>query len=247
MARDAGVEVDLVTMDVADDSSVRAGMATILERAGQIDLLVNNAGIGANAVTEETVPAHLLDMMNVNLCGAVRCIQAVLPGMRARADGCIVNISSVTGRVAAIAQAPYATSKWAMEGMSEGLAQEVAAFGIRVAIVEPGLTKSAIFAKNVDVPNTTGAYSAHYRRMLQFYAVGIANATDPFEVAKVVHHAATTATPRLRYAVSWGGQELISGRARMTDEQWVELGRCVEDGEYYERFRELFGLDVSPS
>lgn len=214
---------------------------------GQVDLLVNNAGIGANAVTEETSPAQFLEMMNVNLCGAVRCIQAVLPGMRARADGCIVNVSSVTGRVAAIAQAPYSASKWAMEGMSEGLAQEIAGFGIRVAIVEPGVTKSAIFAKNVDVPDSTGAYAAHYRRMLQFYAVGIANATDPFEVAKVIHHAATTPAPHLRYTVSWGAPELISGRARMTDEQWVELGRSVEDTEYYERFRDLFGLDVSPS
>src|SRR5436305_7016261 len=147
MAEAAGVDVELVTLDVAEDESVRGGMAEILDRAGQIDVLVNNAGVGANAVTEEASPAYFLDVLNVNVAGPVRCIQAVLPHMRARASGCIVNVSSITGRVAAIAQAPYATSKWALEGMSEGLAQEIAPFGIRVAIVEPGVTKSAIFAK----------------------------------------------------------------------------------------------------
>ena len=98
--------------------------------------------------------------MNVNLCGAVRCLQQVLPGMRERRSGAIVNITSITGRIAALAQSPYVTSKWAFEGLSEGLAQELAPFGIRVVIVEPGVTKSAIFAKNIDAPNQTGAYDA---------------------------------------------------------------------------------------
>src|SRR5262249_15901932 len=158
---------------------------------GHVDLLVNNAGIGGNAVAEECPSSLYLDVMNVNLCGAVRCIQAVLPSMRERRSGTIVNITSIAGRIAALAQSPYVTSKWALEGLSEGLAQEVAPFGIRVAIIEPGVTKSAIFAKNVDAPNQTGAYDAHYRRLFQFYAAGMANATDPFEVGRLIHHAAT--------------------------------------------------------
>lgn len=184
--------------------------------------------------------------MNVDLCGAVRCIQAVLPQMRERRSGCIVNISSVAGRVASLGQSPYSAAKWALEAVSEGLAQEVAPFGIRVAIIEPGVTKSAIFAKNVDMPDQTGAYETHYRRMFQFYAVGIANATDPTEVARVVHHAITTDEPRLRYPVSWGSEELVRGRARMSDEQWVELGLAADDAEYYERFKAAFDLDLAP-
>ena len=184
--------------------------------------------------------------MNVNLCGAVRCLQAVLPGMRERRRGAIVNITSVAGRIAAIAQSPYVASKWAFEGLSEGLAQELAPFGIRVAIIEPGVTKTAIFAKNIDAPNATGAYDAHYRRMFQFYAAGIANATDPFEVGEVIHHAITTDEPQLRYAVSWGGQELIDGRARMTDEDWVALGAAETDEDYYDDFARHFGLTLQP-
>ncbi len=245
MSEAAGVAVRLVELDVADDESARAGMEQILaETDGVVDVLVNNAGVGGNATAEECSPALHLEVMNVNLCGAVRCAQAVLPGMRARGRGAIVNISSVVGRIAALAQSPYVTSKWALEGYSEELAQEVAPFGVRVTIVEPGVTKSAIFAKNIDMPNLTGAYDPQYRRMFQMYAAGLAHATDPFEVAAIVHHAVTTDTPKLRYAVSWGAQELIDGRAAITDEQWIELGNVTTDDEYYDGFQRKFGLDL---
>jgi NAD(P)-dependent dehydrogenase (short-subunit alcohol dehydrogenase family) len=246
MADAAGVEVHLVELDIADDDSVRAGFERILDTAGRVDHLVNNAGIGGNAVTEECPPPLYLDVFNVNVVGAARCVQAVLPQMRERGSGSIVNVTSVTGRVAAIAQSPYFTSKFALEGFSEGLAQEVAPFDIRVVIVEPGVTKSAIFAKNIDAPNSTGAYDAHYRRMFQFYAAGLAQATDPFEVARVIHDAVTTDSPRLRYPVSWGGTELTEGRRRISDEDWVELGAVADDDAYYDRFRELFDLDIAP-
>ena len=245
MADERCVAIKLVELDIADDQSVAAGFKQILASTDHVDLLVNNAGVGGNAVAEECPPSMYLDIMNINLCGAVRCIQAVLPTMRKRHSGCIVNITSITGRVAALAQSPYVASKWAFEGMSEGLAQELAPFGIRVAIIEPGVTKSAIFAKNIDAPNQTGAYDAHYRRMFQFYAVGMGHATDPFEVGAIIHHAATTDTPMLRYPCSWGGQEFIDGRAAMTDEQWVALGLPIEDGDYYAEFKAAFSLDLS--
>jgi NAD(P)-dependent dehydrogenase (short-subunit alcohol dehydrogenase family) len=185
-----------------------------------------------------------LDVMNVNLCGAVRCLQQVLPGMRERRQGAIVNITSIAGRIAALAQSPYVTSKWAFEGLSEGLAQELAPFGIRVVIIEPGVTKSAIFAKNIDAPNQSGAYDAAYRRLFQFYAAGLANATDPTEVGAVIHHAVSTDTPQLRYPVSWGGHELVDGRAAMTDRDWVAMGALADDDEYYRDFADKFGLDL---
>jgi NAD(P)-dependent dehydrogenase (short-subunit alcohol dehydrogenase family) len=244
MAAERGVDVHLVELDVADDSSVQHGFEQIVEAAGQIDVLVNNAGVGGNAVAEECPTSLYLDVMNVNLCGAVRCAQAVLPGMRDRESGAIVNITSITGRFAALAQSPYVASKFALEGVSEGMAQELAPFGIRVAIVEPGVTKSAIFAKNVDTPNSTGAYEAHYRRLFQFYAAGLAEATDPFEVAEVVHTAITEPNPKLRYVVSWGAAELLEGRDRITDADWVGLGAYESDDEYYYRFKELFGLEL---
>ena len=89
MADDAKVDINLVELDVADDASVRDGFARILAEAGGVDVLVNNAGVGGNAVAEECPPQLYLDVMNVNLCGAVRCAQAVLPGMRERRRGAI--------------------------------------------------------------------------------------------------------------------------------------------------------------
>jgi NAD(P)-dependent dehydrogenase (short-subunit alcohol dehydrogenase family) len=244
MTAERNVEVQLVELDVADDDSTRAGFEEILRLAGHVDVLVNNAGVGANAVVEDASSQELLDVMNVNLVGAARCIRAVLPGMRQRRRGTVVNVSSVVGRIGALAQAPYTASKWALEGLSEELALEVAPFGIRVVIVEPGITKSAIFAKNVDLPDTDPDYEPHYRRMFQMYAVGIPNATDPFEVAEVIHDAVTTDSPRLRYQTSWGGPELVQGRARMSDEEWVAMGAVDDDEGYYAGFEHAFGLDL---
>jgi len=245
-AEATGVDITLIELDVADDASVAAGFARILEATGGVvDLLVNNAGVGGNAVAEECPPSLYLDVFNVNVCGAIRCSQAVLPGMRERRRGAIVNITSVAGRIAALAQSPYVASKWAFEGVSEGMAQELAPFGVRVVIIEPGVTKSAIFAKNIDAPNQSGAYDAAYRRLFQFYAAGLANATDPVEVAALIHHAVTTDEPQLHYAVSWGAQELIDAHARISDADWVSLGAIEDDAEYYAEFGSRLGLEIA--
>lgn len=246
MASELGVTVELVELDVADDESVRRGLAPVLERLGGVDLLVNNAGVGPIAVAEHCPTSLYLDTINVNLCGAVRCTQAVLPAMRAAGRGCIINIGSITGVVAASAQSPYAASKFALEGWTDGLAQEVAAFGIRVKLVQAGVTKSAIQAKNSETPNQSGAYTAHYRRMFRFYLAGLAVPTDPMVVAAEVHRAALDLSPTLRYPCSWAGVESIEGRRRMTDADWVGLGAIDDDATYYERFRQFFGVDISP-
>jgi NAD(P)-dependent dehydrogenase (short-subunit alcohol dehydrogenase family) len=244
-AEDAGVSVDLVEMDIADDDSVVSGFDEVVERAGRVDNLVNNAGIGGNGVVEETTADRFLEVMDVDLCGAVRCAQAVLPQMRERGSGTIVNITSVAGRIGAIAQAPYVAAKWALEGISEQLAIEVAPFGIRVAIIEPGVTKSSIFGKNTDTPNETGAYGTQYARMLQMYAAGYHHATDAWEVAAVIQHAIETGDPKLRYPVSWGGAGITEGRARMTDEEWVAMGTIESMEDYIAAFRDAFGIDLS--
>jgi NAD(P)-dependent dehydrogenase (short-subunit alcohol dehydrogenase family) len=247
MAADAGVTVELVELDVAEDESVRRGLARILDTTGRVDVLVNNAGVGGNGTVEETSIEDYADVMNVNLYGAIRCLKSVLPGMRERRRGTIVNITSVTGQLAALAQASYVASKWAFEGASEQLAQELAAFGLRVAIVEPGVTKSAIFAKNVDSTESGSDYEPHLRRMFQFYVAGIENATDPFEVARVVHHAITTDQPVLRYPVSWGGPEIIAARRELSDEEWVAMGAIADDDDYYRAFTKAFGVDITPA
>jgi NAD(P)-dependent dehydrogenase (short-subunit alcohol dehydrogenase family) len=239
-----GTSVELVEMDVAEDESVSFAFDEIHRMAEHVDVLVNNAGIGGNGVVEEASAQQYLDAFNVNVLGSLRCIKRVLPTMRERRSGTIVNVTSVVGRLAAIAQAPYVTSKWAFEGLSEELAHEVAPFGIRVAIIEPGITRSSIFGKNIDAPNESAAYDAHYRRMFRFYEVGASHASPAEDVAEVIHHAVVTDHPRLRYACSWGGEAVTSGRLSMSDEQWVKLGAALDDEEYYAQFAQHFGVDL---
>ncbi len=234
------LDVALVEMDVADDDSVERGFSQILDDAQQVDVLVNNAGVAPAGVTEETPTETFLDTFNVNVCGAIRCAQAVLPGMRARRSGAIINISSIVGKVALIGQSPYVASKFALEGLSDAMAQEVAAFGIRVSVIEPGVTKSAIFAKSADPDHDTGMYGPHYSRMRAFYSAGLANATDPFEVAQLIYHAATTDTPQLRYVVSWGS-DIVARRMQLDDREWTALG-ALDDQAYFREFERMFGL-----
>lgn len=246
-AAELGVSIELIEMDVAEDKSVQRGFADIFRATDHVDVLVNNAGIGGNGVVEESTPQMYHDAFNVNVVGAIRCTQQVLPNMRARKSGTIVNITSVVGRFAAVAQAPYVASKWAFEGVSEELAQEVAPFGIRVVIIEPGVTKSSIFAKNIDAPNQSGAYDAHYRRMFAFYAAGITNATPAEDVGALIHHAITTDSPQLRYACSWAGPEIVAGRAQQTDAEWVLMAVSVDDSDYFNAFKSAYGVDISKS
>jgi NAD(P)-dependent dehydrogenase (short-subunit alcohol dehydrogenase family) len=245
MAAAAGVSVTPIICEVTDDDSVTSAMASIIEQAGRIDVLVNNAGVAGNGVLEEVPIDTYKQVMDVNLYGVVRCVQAVLPQMREQGSGVIVNISSIVGRFAALGQSPYVVSKWALEGLSEGLAQEVAPFGIRVVIIEPGIVKTAILAKNTDAPNETGQYDQAYRRLFAFYMKGMADPGHPSEVSEVVYEACTADKPKFRYTCGWGGSELINGRASITDDQWLDLGAIESDTEYAERFGELFGLDIS--
>src|ERR1700679_296830 len=136
-----------VAQDVDSDASARDAIGQALAEAGRIDVLVNNAGVGTMGSVEETSLSDFRSTMETNFFGALRCIQAVLPGMRERGSGCIVNVTSVAGRLAISPQAPYASSKWALEALSECLAEEVKNFGIRVAIVEPGVIATPIFEK----------------------------------------------------------------------------------------------------
>ena len=149
MAADAGVDVQLVTMDVADDESVRLGLAIVIDKAGRVDVLVNNAGVGSNAVVEEASSSEILEVTNVNVCGAVRCLQAVLPGMRARRSGAIVNVTSVAGVLGHGSSIAYAASKAALNAMTKSLARAFAP-SIRVNAVAPGPVLTRWLADHMD-------------------------------------------------------------------------------------------------
>lgn len=246
LVAEAKATVEPIELDVDREDSVRGAVKSIEAAGGPLDILINNAGVAHNATVEDVDIAVGKGVFDTNFWGSLRCIQATLPGMRDQGSGHVVNVSSVTGRIAALGQVVYAASKWAIECLSENLAQEVAPFGIGVSIIEPGVTRTAILAKNLGHPEPT-VYGDAYRRMLQFYAKGVAAEVSPDAVAQTIYRALTDPDPKLRYCCGWGGSELIEGRSRLSDEGWVKLGLCDSDEDYFVAFEEAFGLDLRTS
>jgi NAD(P)-dependent dehydrogenase (short-subunit alcohol dehydrogenase family) len=146
-----GLDLSLMVMDVDDDASVVGAFAPIVNDTG-VDVLVNNAGIAAGHAIEDTPLSDFQRSMNTNAWGMLRCIQAVLPSMRGRGSGHIINVTSVAGKVATAGHGAYAVSKWAAEALTEVLAAEVMPFGIRVTAIEPGVILTPIFEKAMGDP-----------------------------------------------------------------------------------------------
>lgn len=243
-AADMNLKVNEIELDVTQDESVRNGFAEILSRTRHIDILVNNAGIGSNAVIEDvTLPDDKL-VFETNFWGVVRCTQAVLPSMRENGSGHIVQISSIAGRVGLPGQPIYSASKWAMEGLSENLAHDLAAFGIRVSLVEPGVTRTAILGKNNTVPDNA-VYANTYLRMMDMYAAGIEANVRPEAVAETILECLNAPAGQLRWPVAWGASEMVNARndGTVSDADWVELGKHVSSqGDWVQRFKQLFNL-----
>ncbi|MCP3934762.1 MAG: SDR family oxidoreductase [Actinomycetia bacterium] len=243
MCEAAGVEVLPLVCDVTDGATVTAAVDKVIADTGRIDAIVNNAGIASNGTVEETSLERYEQVMDANLLGIIRFVQAVLPHMRERGEGCIVNVSSVIGRFASPGQAAYTASKWAVEGLSEELAHEVAAFGVRVVILEPGIVRTAMLAKNVDAPNESGAYDHTYGRMFSLYAAGLSDAGTPDQAAEIIFEAITTDEPKLRWTCGWGGAELAAAADSVDSDAFVALG-AADDDAFYEGFENLFGLNI---
>ena len=231
--------IEIHAMDVSSDSSVEHAMTTIRARAGVIDALVNNAGAGRLGAIEDLSIEDFRTGMETNYLGALRCIRAVLPGMRDRRSGCVVNITSVLGRVAMAPFAMYAASKFAIEAMSEILAQEVKPFNIRIALVEPGIIDTGM-ARSVTMMQSQSVYP-HVRRYNGFFAALLKNPVPPSAVADTIRGIIESGSWQLRYPVY--AERLIAWRAGMTDEEWVESG-SLDDEAWYRRVEQDLGLDA---
>jgi len=188
-----------VDLDVTSDDSVATAVDDVLVRFGRIDVLVNNAGVGLAGAAEESSVGQVRELFETNLFGVVRMNRAVLPHLRARGEGRIVNISSVLGLIPAPYLALYAATKHALEGYSESLDHELREHGIRSLLVEPGYTSTAFEAstQGPDVPLL--AYEKQRETALTVVAEAMRRADDPSIVARVVVAAATDTDPRVRY------------------------------------------------
>jgi len=192
--------VTMLTCDVTDDASVAKLVDEVLAKAGRIDLLVNNAGIGLLAGAEESSIAQAQALFDVNLFGVLRVTNAVLPVMRRQKGGRIINMSSVLGLIPAPYSALYSSTKHALEGYSESLDHELRTFGIRVVLVEPAFTRTS-FDDNLTQPDRLlNVYDSARAGGNALVREAVKAGDAPEVVAETVVKAATAAVPRRRYA-----------------------------------------------
>tara|TARA_Y100000741_G_scaffold185307_1_gene140806 strand:- start:33 stop:911 length:879 start_codon:yes stop_codon:yes gene_type:complete len=244
LAADRNLEVHEVELDVSETDSVNDGFKSILSQTDQIDVLINNAGVGSNAAIEDIDIDLDKSVFETNFWGVIRCTQAALPVMRKQQSGHIVQISSIAGRVGLPGQPIYSASKWAMEGLSENLAHDLATFGIRVSLIEPGVTRTAILGKNSETPKNP-IYADTYQRMMDMYAAGIAANVRPEVVAETILECLNSSEGQFRWPVAWGASEMVNARnnGSVSDSDWVQLGKQVSSQDDWVRsFKSLFNL-----
>lgn len=244
IAQELNLAIKAVELDVSDTDSVNQGINEILNQTDQIDILINNAGVGSNAVIEDVDIESDKSVFETNFWGVVRCIQAVLPTMRQQKSGHIIQVSSIAGRVGLPAQPIYSASKWALEGLSENLAHDLSSFGVRVSIIEPGVTRTAILGKNNTVPQNDD-FENIYARMLDMYMQGIEANIRPEAVSETILQCLESSSKQLRWPVAWGAEAMINARhdGSVSDEEWVKIGSLVNNREEWVRsFRQAFNL-----
>jgi NAD(P)-dependent dehydrogenase (short-subunit alcohol dehydrogenase family) len=200
-------DVQLVRLDVRDPQSVRDGVASVVEQAGCIDLLVNNAGASIIGAAEETSAEEARELFETNLFGLMRVTQEVLPTMRAQSSGRIINIASVLGFLPGPFLSAYAATKHAVEAYSESLDHEVREFGIRVIAVEPGFTRTNIGRENF-AQLALPQYRDQRARTAAKFRENVEKGVDPSAIAEVVLRAAEAKHPRLHYQAGRGARLL---------------------------------------
>src|SRR5215472_129233 len=226
-------------MDVDSDTSVSQGIAEIQKDYGQIDVLVNNAGVERAGSVEELPLADFRAVMETNYFGSIRCIQALVSQMRQRRSGCIINVTSVAGRISSPPMAPYAASKWALEALSEALAGEMKTFNVRVIIVEPGIIDTAMARRIGD--RTLDSPYRQRTRFSDLFTASLKNPVPPSLVAREILEVAESGTWQLRHPVGPDAVPFLQWRNQMTDEDWVALN-ASDDETWYSMLERDFGL-----
>jgi NAD(P)-dependent dehydrogenase (short-subunit alcohol dehydrogenase family) len=242
-AAQESLPIHVSVMDVDSDLSVANAIAAIYQAAGNLDVLVNNAGVERNGSIEELSMDDFRAVMETNYFGAIRCAKAVIPAMRQCRRGLIVNVTSVAGRVSTSPLGPYAASKFALEALSEALAQEMKAFNVRVAIVEPCIIDTPM-AHEIELPIPASIYPQQ-RRMAHYFAAILRNPTSPLVVAEKIQSIIESGTWQLRHPVGPGAEPLLASRLATSDEDYIAL-QSSDDDTWYSIMEQKTGMAIRP-
>jgi NAD(P)-dependent dehydrogenase (short-subunit alcohol dehydrogenase family) len=224
-----------VKMDVTDEGEIRSAVTEIIESYGRIDVLVNNAGYAQGGFVEDVELGEWRRQMDTNFFGLIAVTQAVLPYMRARSSGTLINVSSVSGRIGFPGYAPYSASKHAVEGFSEALRLELLPYGIRVTLVEPGSYQTAIWQKGFERVSGLGEgegvkpspYASRLQAVLRYSRQASEQAGDPMDVARLIVRIAGMKHPKLRYPIGRDARLSLIGKVLLP---WKWFERIVDRG-----------------
>jgi NAD(P)-dependent dehydrogenase (short-subunit alcohol dehydrogenase family) len=233
-AKGRGISLKAVQLDVTDDGSVRAAVSLVARESGRLDNLVNNAGYGFLGTVEEATDAEILRQFDVNVFGVGRMCRAVLPMMRARRSGVIINISAWLGRMGFPLLTYYNASKYAVEAITDSLRYEVAPFGIRVHSVLPGLFGTRFVSKglvaNPATVSPASPYAALAAKLIPVVAKKINEGPDPVAVAEAVLRVIEDAGSPIRTPVG------------VEAETFVPMAKQLSDEVFEAKVKEIFGL-----
>ncbi|MEM1110816.1 MAG: SDR family oxidoreductase [Pseudomonadota bacterium] len=238
---DESLPVQIIQLDITNQDSVDAAVQRVVGDQGQIDVLVNNGGIGAGGPVEEVSIDVVRELFETNYIGTTRMIAAVAPHMRRACAGVIVTVTSSAARIVAGTHAHYSATKWAMECMSEALAIEMAEFNVRVALVQPGVTVTPMWGKG-DPPLADSPYAASIQRLGRLFEFGFKNPAMPEDVARVIEEAIVSDKPRFRYPVGEEAIEMMAARERVGEEEWMRVNRLQGD-DFYDAWQAMVGRD----
>lgn len=194
-----GLKHRMLVLDVRDDASVRSAVEQVLAEAGQIDVLINNAGYALSSLIEEAGIDQAKEVFETNFWGIVRMTKAVLPAMRSRRRGRIINVSSLAGLFGVPGEGFYSASKFAIEGYSESLAPELHPYGIDVVLVEPSYFRTGFDQARTQAADPIDDYDPIRGRVMAAFEEGARRGGDPAEVAGLLVRIVEMSRPRLRY------------------------------------------------
>ncbi len=200
--------IRLIGMDVTDDASVNAAIEAVARREGRIDVLINNAGLGIQGPIEDTGTDLARSILDTNVLGPHRVSRAVLPHMREKKSGLIINITSIAANFGLPYRGFYSASKAALERYSEALATEIDRFGIKVVAVEPGEFNTNIASSRLRPATIGDAYKNHYDRAMDLLRGSMSTSRDPDELARVIAKIIADPSPQAVYRVAEGKQKL---------------------------------------
>ncbi len=238
--KDESLSITIAAMDVDSDESVKQCIDNILRENGPVDVLVNNAGIERHGSIEELTMEDFKSVMETNYFGVLRCTKALLPLMRKNRSGCIINVASIAGHISNTPLGAYAASKFALEAVSEALAQEVKPHNIRVAIVEPGIINTQM-ANNISTSDAS--IYPQSKRFAGLFTASLKTPTQPSMVADKIVEIAESNSWILRHPVGPDAIPFLQWRASMTDEEYVDWNAATDE-DWYNAVQNTFGLDA---